>query len=101
MKNRLLRPWTVAAKIHGAFISMLALALFITNFATSSFATSFFWVGGGTDASNPANGTWDTSTTDWATTAGGAANTAFTSGQANPTTLGGSGTYTVTVGASV
>ncbi|HEY4416715.1 MAG TPA: autotransporter-associated beta strand repeat-containing protein [Verrucomicrobiae bacterium] len=65
----------------------------------SGIAASLFWVGGGTSASAPASGNWDTTTKDWSSTSTGAPTAAWAA--ANAAYFGGAdGNYAVTVGAN-
>lgn len=64
-------------------------------------AASFFWVGTGTSASAPAGGNWDTSTTDWSTTASGLPTTAWGAAGSTAVFGGTDGAYGVSVNATV
>ena len=83
-------------------VAKLALAIiFAVSPIVASKAASFFWVGGGSSASAPASGNWDTTTTDWSATATGSPTTAWGAAGSTAVFGGVDGTYGVNVNATV
>ena len=83
-------------------VAKLALAIiFAASPIVASKAASFFWVGGGSTASAPASGNWDTTTTAWSTTATGSPTTAWGAAGSTAVFGGVDGIYGVNVNATV